>query len=128
MNPNLDKLQAYPFEKLAKLKQGITPPADLKHIALSIGEPKHESPQFVLNALQEKLTLLGNYAATKGIDELRSCIANWATSRFHLNANTLDPTHNILPVNGTREALFAFAQACIDTSKVNPLILMPNPF
>lgn len=128
MNPNLDKLQAYPFEKLANLKRGITPPAELNHIALSIGEPKHKSPQFVLSALQEKLVLVGNYAATRGIDELRSCIAAWANSRFQLNANTLDPLHNILPVNGTREALFAFAQACIDTSKINPLVLMPNPF
>lgn len=128
MNPNLNKLQAYPFEKLAKLKQGIKPPENLSHIALSIGEPKHESPQFVIDALQENLRLVGNYAATRGIDELRQCIARWACSRFHLQADTLDSSQHILPVNGTREALFAFAQACVDTNKQNPLVLMPNPF
>ncbi len=128
MNPDLDKLQPYPFEKLANLKAGITPPAHLPHIALSIGEPRHPAPGFVADILSHAFEKLSNYPLTRGRPELRQAIANWLQQRFQLRANSLDPESQILPVNGTREALFAFAQTVVDKSKADPLVLMPNPF
>ena len=127
MNPDLNRLQPYPFEKLADLKQGITPATDKAHIALSIGEPKHQPPAFVLDKLASSLDSIGQYPLTKGSLELRSSIANWLVTRFTLGKDGINPETQILPVNGTREALFAFAQAVIDRNK-NPHILMPNPF
>jgi len=124
MNSDLDKLQPYPFEKLNALKAGITPPS-LPLIALSIGEPKHAAPALVRTALIDNLAGLSTYPTTKGSAELREAIAAWATRRFQLQL--LDPETQILPVNGTREALFAFAQAVIDRSN-NPLVVAPNPF
>lgn len=126
MNPNLDLLQPYPFEKLNQLKAGITPTQQGEHIALSIGEPKHQPPQFVLDTLANELGRVSNYAATKGLAELRSSISSWASQRFHLQG--MDSERQVLPVNGTREAIFAFTQACIDGSKANAKVLMPNPF
>ena len=128
MNPNLEALHSYPFEKLARLKAGIEPPVALEHIALSIGEPKHQSPQFVLDALADNLAGLANYPATKGTFALRKAIADWLCQRFNLTPNTVDAERHILPVNGTREALFAFTQAVIDRSKAKPLVVSPNPF
>ncbi len=125
MNPDLGRLQPYPFEKLRALFEGVTPPAEKSAIALSIGEPKHASPQFVLDALAKELPRLANYPSTKGLPELRLAIAQWATERFQLQG--LDADTQVLPVNGTREALFAFAQALIDRTQ-NPLIVSPNPF
>ncbi len=126
MNPDLEKLQPYPFEKLNNLKAGITPPADKKHIALSIGEPKHPAPEFVLNKLTESLPEMERYPSTKGLLELRTTIATWLTQRFNLNSICAE--NNILPVNGTREAIFAFTQACIDRTAPNPTVISPNPF
>ncbi|MCW9014545.1 MAG: succinyldiaminopimelate transaminase [Gammaproteobacteria bacterium] len=126
MNPDLNRLQPYPFEKLAQLKQGITP-ADKAHIALSIGEPKHQPPAFVLEELANSLAKIAQYPLTKGAIELRDSIAGWLSRRFHLKPGDIDPERHILPVNGTREALFAFAQAVVDPGQ-NPLVLMPNPF
>ena len=111
MNPLLDRLHPYPFEKLNKLKEGITPPADLKHIALSIGEPKHTSPKFVIDALANNLDKLSIYPSTKGIPELRETICQWISQRFQVNSEWLNAEENVLPVNGTREALFAITQA-----------------
>lgn len=128
MNPNLERLQPYPFEKLARLKQGITPPADLAHIALSIGEPKHAAPAFVAEALAREFRHLSTYPSTAGLPELREAIANWATRRFQLKPGTLTAAKHILPVNGTREALFSFVQAVIDPHRNAPLVLSPNPF
>ncbi|MGH8337496.1 MAG: succinyldiaminopimelate transaminase, partial [Gammaproteobacteria bacterium] len=127
MNPDLNKLFPYPFERLAKLKQGITPPAHLPHIALSIGEPKHAPPEFVLQALRENLAGLGAYPMAKGLPELRAAIARWLTRRFKLKPGRIDPERHVLPVSGTREGLFAFAQAVVDRAE-RPLVLMPNPF
>jgi len=127
MNPDLQRLQAYPFERLASLKKNITPPKQLKHIPLSIGEPRHPAPDFVVDALQSHLEELSNYPLTKGMEELRQTIANWLCNRFKLTTNSLDPDKHILPVSGTREALFAFAQAVIDPAN-KPCVLMPNPF
>jgi len=128
MNPDLAQLHPYPFEKLAALKAGVEPPKALNHIALSIGEPKHEPPAFVLETLQRNLHRLAQYPATKGLPELRQAIASWAERRFALDAGQLDPETQVLPVNGTREALFAFAQAMIDRTQARPLVVSPNPF
>ncbi|NVK39391.1 MAG: succinyldiaminopimelate transaminase [Gammaproteobacteria bacterium] len=125
MNPNLALLQPYPFEKLNKLKAEANITTDLPHIALSIGEPKHESPDFVLKAMADNLDKLANYPSTKGIPELREAISQWACNRFQLNA--LDAETQILPVNGTREAIFAFTQAVVE-AKPNALVVSPNPF
>ena len=127
MNPELDKLHPYPFEKLATLKQGAIPPTSLEHIALSIGEPKHAAPSFVQEILKQSLNGLSSYPLTKGSLELRQAIVQWLTNRFQLPANSLDAEQHVLPVTGTREALFAFAQAVIDRTRA-PQILMPNPF
>jgi N-succinyldiaminopimelate aminotransferase len=95
---------------------------------LSIGEPKHEPPAFVLETLVKNLNKLSNYPTTKGIPELRNSIAIWATNRFKLKAGSFNAEKHVLPVNGTREALFAFAQAIVDRNKPDPLIVSPNPF
>ena len=127
MNPNLEKLQPYPFEKLAKLKAGLTPPATLPHIPLSIGEPKHPAPDFVLDVLREGLQGFNVYPTTRGLDELREVIAQWASRRFNLAAGSLTPDHHVLPVNGTREAIFSLTQALVDAT--GPArVLYPNPF
>ncbi|HEV7717068.1 MAG TPA: succinyldiaminopimelate transaminase [Steroidobacteraceae bacterium] len=127
MNPRLDLLHAYPFERLARLKAGITPPADLAHIAMSIGEPQHAPPAFVLETLRENLHRLGSYPATIGLIELRTAIAHWLERRFKLPAQAINPETMVLPVNGTREALFAFVQSVVD-ARADALVLMPNPF
>lgn len=127
MNPDLEKLQPYPFEKLAQLKAGCQPPVELEHIALSIGEPKHPTPAFISDALIQHIDGLTRYPLTKGSDELRQTIADWLIRRFSLNENSIDANQHVLPVSGTREALFAFSQCMIDRS-CNPLVAMPNPF
>ena len=127
MNPNLQKLQPYPFEKLARLKQGLQAPSDKPHIALSIGEPQHPTPHFISEALIAHLHGLTNYPATRGIPKLRQTIAQWLSNRFRLPISTVDPERHILPVAGTREALFSFAQCVVDAGE-KPLVLMPNPF
>ena len=128
MNPELDKLHPYPFEKLATLKKDVSPNPQLDHISLSIGEPKHAAPDIVIKSLQQHLaTGVAAYPLTKGIPELRQAIAQWLTQRFQLPPGSLEPEHQVIPVNGTREALFAFAQAVIDRHN-SPLIVMPNPF
>jgi N-succinyldiaminopimelate aminotransferase len=127
MNPDLDRLQPYPFERLAELKQGVTPPPGLDPIALSIGEPKHPTPALIGETLLAHLHGLSVYPTTRGIPALREAIAAWATRRFALPQGVLNPERQILPLNGTREGLFALAQAVVDPSRA-PLVLMPNPF
>ncbi len=128
MNPGFERLSAYPFERLAVLKQGLVPPAGLSHIALSIGEPKHAPPGFVIDTLRAHLDELGSYPATRGLPELRTAAARWAERRFALPAGCVDAETCVLPVNGTREALFAFVQAVVDArSGEQPLVAMPNP-
>ncbi len=129
MNPDLNKLQPYPFERLNRLKAGVTPPSALRHIALSIGEPKHPAPAFVTRELAEQLHSVSGYPTTKGLPELRGTVANWAEKRFNLKAQSLDPEANVLPCTGTREALFAITQVIIDRhTKQPPLVVSPNPF
>ena len=125
MNPDLDRLQPYPFEKLRQLFADLQPPQDKSPIALSIGEPKHPSPHFVVQSLADNLDKLANYPLTKGIPELRQAIAAWLTRRFGLQG--VDPESQVLPVNGTREALFAFAQSVV-SRQPDALVLSPNPF
>ena len=127
MNPDLLKLQAYPFEKLAALKAGITPPADKSGIALSLGEPQHEAPALAIDALIASVQGVSHYPLSKGTLALREAIAAWLTRRFTLSTGMIDPERHVIPVSGTREALFSFAQAVIDRSQ-NPLVVMPNPF
>ena len=126
MNPDLTLLQPYPFEKLKKLKEAVTPNPELEHISLSIGEPKHPAPDFVKQALIDNIDRLENYPTTKGLPELSEAIASWLTTRFELAQ--IDATSQVIPVNGTREAIFAFAQAAIDRTQSNPLLISPNPF
>ena len=127
MNPDLARLQPYPFQRINELKAGITPPADIPLVSLAIGEPKHSTPEIILNTMRNSLSGLANYPLTKGNAELREAIANWLTRRFNLPENSLDIETQVVPVNGTREALFSFAQAVVDRTK-NAKVLMPNPF
>ncbi|MCS6948151.1 MAG: succinyldiaminopimelate transaminase, partial [Steroidobacteraceae bacterium] len=127
MNPRLERLQLYPFERLARLLEGLRPPAHMSAIALHIGEPKHAPPAVVLEALRAHLDELGSYPATGGMPELRAACAEWLTRRFALPAGAVDPQTMVLPVNGTREALFAIAQAVLDPAE-HALVAMPNPF
>lgn len=127
MNPLLDRLHPYPFERLAALKAGIRPPSGMHHIPLSIGEPKHKPPAFVGEALTRSLHTLGTYPAALGLEELRTAIAAWLRRRFGLPTPMFDPATMILPVNGTREGLFSFVQAVVDPA-AGQAVMMPNPF
>jgi N-succinyldiaminopimelate aminotransferase len=126
MNPNLDLLQPYPFQRLRDLFKGISPNNSLAPINLSIGEPKHETPQLIKESLVAHLSGLANYPTTTGVLALRETISEWLSKRYDIPAPS--PEKAILPVNGSREALFAFAQAVIDTSKPKPIVISPNPF
>lgn len=125
MNPDLALLHPYPFEKLAALFSDLTPPAHLSNIALSIGEPKHAAPEFVKQALIDNLTHLSTYPSSKGLLSLRQAIATWLTRRFKLK--NINAETEVLPVSGTREALFSFLQAMIDRTQPS-YVVMPNPF
>ena len=126
MNPNLDRLQSYPFHKLNKLYSGITPNATYSQIKLHIGEPKHKTPDFIRLELISGLNKLANYPTTLGDKGLRSSIASWLKQRYSLLS--IDSDTEVIPVNGSREALFSFAQAVIDLSRLNPSVACPNPF
>jgi N-succinyldiaminopimelate aminotransferase len=126
MNPDLQKLQPYPFQKLAALFREVNPNPDYRAISLSIGEPKHATPQFIRDALANNLAGLANYPSTAGSDALRSTIANWLAARYGIPAP--NAATQVLPVNGSREALFSFAQAVVDRSKDDPVVVCPNPF
>ena len=125
VNPRLDRLQPYPFEKLRALLAGVEPPA-LSPIRLSIGEPQHATPDVIRQALVDHLDGLSTYPLTAGLDALREAIAAWFRRRYGLTR--LDAATEVLPVNGTREALFAFAQAVLDGSRQAPVVVCPNPF
>lgn len=127
MNPDLSRLHPYPFEKLTKLKAGVQVPDHLSSISLGIGEPKHPSPDFVRQVIADNLDKLANYPSTKGTDELRETIADWATRRFHLEPHSLSPERNIVPVNGTREGIFSLVQSVIDSDRP-AAVVSPNPF
>lgn len=122
MNPLLAKLQPYPFERVRALMAGATPDPKLKPIDLSIGEPKHPTPQFIKDALVASLDGLATYPRSIGLIELRKSISEWLARRYAIPAP--DPETQILPINGSREALFAFAQTVLSGGKV----VSPNPF
>ena len=126
MNPDLARLQPYPFQKLAKLFEGVVPPAGLAPVNLSIGEPKHATPPFIKDALAANLGGLAGYPATLGGAPLRESIADWLAQRYGIPRP--DPATQVLPVNGSREALFAFAQTVVDRTQPGARVLMPNPF
>ena len=125
MNPLLGALQPYPFERLKALMADITPPAHLRHITLGIGEPKHATPALITEALCANLAGLASYPATAGEPALREAIAAWLARRYGV---ALNPSTQVLPVNGTREALFAFAQTVIDPTRAGATVVCPNPF
>jgi N-succinyldiaminopimelate aminotransferase len=125
MNPRLTRLQPYPFERLRALLADVPAPT-LSPIRLSIGEPQHATPALVREALVSHLAGLSTYPATAGLDVFRDALAGWFRRRFGLPH--LDPITQVLPVSGTREALFAFAQAVVDTSRPSPVVVCPNPF
>ena len=127
MNDALQNLQPYPFEKLRALLGSVTPNPDKRPVALSIGEPKHRSPDFVAKALADNLDQMAVYPTTLGIPALREAIAGWCERRFGVPAGWIDPARNVLPVNGTREALFAFTQTVVKRSD-DGLVVSPNPF
>jgi len=124
MNPSLSLLRPYPFERLRALLADVTPDPQRKHINLSIGEPRHATPALLRDALIADLGGLASYPATRGTDALREAIADWLMRRYGLPS--VDPHTQVLPVTGSREALYAFAQACIDPRE-DALVLVPNP-
>jgi N-succinyldiaminopimelate aminotransferase len=138
VNPLLDSLQPYPFEKLRALFKDVTPPAGLAHISFGIGEPKHPTPALIRDAVIASLGGLSAYPATIGSPALRESIAKWVTQRYNLPP--VDPATQVLPVAGSREALFALAQTVIDPERNNArgnarnadgepaIVLCPNPF
>jgi len=126
MNPLLSKLQPYPFERLRQLFAGVTPDPALPPISLGIGEPKHPTPDFIKHALTAGLGALAAYPATAGEPKLRQSFTDWLQTRYRL---ALDPATQVLPVNGSREALFALAQTVVDASaSPAPIVVSPNPF
>lgn len=127
MNPNLALLQPYPFEKLSALFAGAKPSESKSPILWSIGEPKHEAPKFVHEVIKAELAGLSNYPLTAGLQELREAISTWLSLRFSIKTGLIDPAKHVLPVNGTREALFAFCQFVVNPGD-GALVLMPNPF
>ena len=128
MNPNLAKLQPYPFEKLRVLFDGVNPDSAYQRIELHIGEPKHPTPEFIKRAMIGAMAGLAQYPATAGTPALREAIAQWLQRRYHLPK--VDPATQILPINGSREALFAIAQLLVETRLGGepPLVISPNPF
>lgn len=126
MNPHLQLLQPYPFQRLRDLFKGITPNPAFTAINLSIGEPKHATPKLIQDALIQNIAGLANYPTTIGVLGLREAISQWIARRYNIPA--LNPETAILPVTGSREALFAFAQVIVDGTKKDPVVIPPNPF
>jgi len=126
MNPLLASLQPYPFERLRQLFAGVTPNPQLKHISLGIGEPKHATPEFIKKALTASLdTALSGYPATAGELRMREACAQWLQRRYQIEVN---PVTQVLPVNGSREALFSLTQAVLDPTQAGGIVISPNPF
>jgi N-succinyldiaminopimelate aminotransferase len=125
MNPLLARLHPYPFERWRELTHGITPNPTLRPISLGIGEPKHDTPALVEEALVQGLKTLSAYPATAGEPALRQALAGWLVRRYGIE---IDAATQVLPVNGSREALFAFAQTVIDASRPGATVVCPNPF
>ncbi len=127
MNPVLGHLEPYPFQKLAALTRAIQPVAK-PAINMAIGEPRDHTPTVITQAIEKDLAALAVYPSTRGERPVRAAIADWLTRRYGLSPGQLDPDRHVLPVSGSREALFSVVQTQIDTRKDRPLVLMPNPF
>ncbi|MGH8657371.1 MAG: succinyldiaminopimelate transaminase [Gammaproteobacteria bacterium] len=128
MNQVIGHLPLYPFERLNKIKECVTERDDLRAIDLSIGEPRNTVPEFILECLQKQCGGVARYPTTRGTPELRAAIREWLIRRFSLPPDIICPERHILPVNGTREALFAIAQCLVSHQKPDPLVVIPNPF
>jgi N-succinyldiaminopimelate aminotransferase len=126
MNPDLNRLQTYPFQKLSTLLQGVVPDPGSKPISLYIGEPKHPTPEFIRKTLVDNLDGLAVYPLTLGAESLRVAVADWLKLRYGLKQ--ISAQSEIIPINGSREALFAFAQTIVDRSRPDPVVVLPNPF
>ena len=126
MNPLLDKLQPYPFARLREALHGVEPPAGLRPVMLQIGEPKHPAPAVITEALASASAEFDKYPQTIGLPELRQACAGWAARRY--GGLKLDPETEILPVLGSREALFSFAQTILNPSDGKNIVISPNPF
>ncbi len=124
MNPRLDHLKPYPFERLRALLAGVEPPPGLRQISLGIGEPQHPTPALIKDALAANVPGLARYPATLGLPELRAAIAQWIARRYGL---AIDIDHEVIPVLGTREALFAIGQTLIDPDERGAVVMLPNP-
>ena len=125
MNPLLSRLQPYPFERLRQLHAGVVPNPAFRPISLGIGEPRHATPQLIKDALAGSLAGLSSYPGTLGEPVLRQAMSDWLTRRYAIR---LDPATQILPVNGSREALFSLTQTVIDPSQTGATVVCPNPF
>lgn len=125
MNPYLSRLQPYPFERLKQLFAGVTPNPAYRPISLGIGEPRHATPQLIIDALNANMAGLAAYPATGGEPALREAAAGWLQRRYGV---TVNPATQVLPVNGSREALFALTQTVVDGTKPGAVVLCPNPF
>ncbi|GAA4421463.1 succinyldiaminopimelate transaminase [Acidovorax lacteus] len=125
MNPLLSRLQPYPFERLKQLFAGVTPAANYSPISLGMGEPRHPTPAFIQDALRQNMGGLASYPATAGEPRLREAFAGWLARRYGV---VVDAASQVLPVNGSREALFAFAQTVLDPTRPEPTVVCPNPF
>ncbi len=125
MNPLLRRLHPYPFERWRELSRGVTPPAGLRPIGLGIGEPRHATPVLIEEAIVAAMAGLSTYPATAGEPALREAMATWVQRRYRVQ---LDPATQVLPVNGSREALFAIAQVVIDPTQPGATVVCPNPF
>ncbi len=125
MNPLLSRLQPYPFERLRQLHAGVTPNPAYKAISLGIGEPRHATPQLIKDAISASFGGLASYPGTLGEPQLRQTISDWLARRYQL---AVDPATQILPVNGSREALFSLAQTVIDPNQAGATVICPNPF
>jgi N-succinyldiaminopimelate aminotransferase len=129
MNPRLDTLREYPFQRLNRLLSGVEPPAGKSRILMSLGEPRHAPPEFIHDILANGGELLSGYPVTRGEAELREAIRGWLERRFSLAAGSVDPERHILPTSGSREAIFSFIQAAVGRKSHNQArVVMPNPF
>lgn len=128
MNPGLDNLQPYPFERLAEIRSSVSAAPGLEPINMSIGEPQHATPEFIHQALIESIGGTGKYPPTRGSESLRGAVVDWLAQRFRLPSGATDPERHVLPVNGTREGLFSIAQCLIDPRERAAAVAMPNPF
>ena len=125
MNPNLSRLQPYPFERLRQLFEGVRPNPSYRPISLGIGEPKHATPALITQAMAEHFSGLSVYPATAGEARFKESVAGWLQRRYGVGVN---PSSQVLPVNGSREALFALTQAVVDSSRADATVICPNPF